>query len=678
MSVNKKNLKITLLVVLAVVIISALILILKPFGSKENNKFKLIEYYISKQEYESAQKLLESILLTDPENAKAKELLDFVINEKKNRENIATDENSNKNEPVIQQIVIVPKEAEQAKQLPTAKETDKNDKQKIDEKQKQYEELLKKGEAEYKNGNYLADIEYFNEALKIKNDDYRVYQDLAYSYYASDDGSLENYQKIQKNAEKGLQLNPDAYELDILLGQIYYKSKLYEKAKDSFQKALSKNPKSIEASVGLMLSYAALSDIENAKKVAENILSRDSQNLEANQFLGSYYYKKENWDKAAEHLSKAYLKDSSNKETICMLAKAYYMQKRYQEVVDLVSKSTNTEPVYVEEAMWGGMAYEKLGNLQQAIKFFEKSVNCSNSFDESYIYKSYFNYGLFLKKQNDFYKAITMFSKVAEMDKNLFAKYPDLEKLNKSSFTEIGYCYFSLKDYESAITYYEKAVNSGEKSYSTFFNLGFAYYKAKTKQDLNKSVTYFGYALNENKNTSDVETRNDNYAKTYTLIANIFVANDKPKAYTYYNQAVKFSSSYLETYVGILECIIADKDKKLVDSANLLKIIETGSSRIKYTVETKSSVGNAIKLFYLKAGIACYSYELYEPAYNNCAKAIEIDKKYGDAYDYAIQALIQLKRYKEAVALIDIYLGFASEQKKTELLKILEEISSKS
>ncbi|HQM90241.1 MAG TPA: hypothetical protein PLI56_08890, partial [Exilispira sp.] len=125
---NKKNLKITLIVVSAIVILGALLLILKPFGSKENNKFKLIEYYISKQEYESAQKLLESILLTDPENAKAKELLDFVINEKKNRENIATDENSNKNEPVIQQIVIVPKEAEQAKQLPTAKETDKNDK----------------------------------------------------------------------------------------------------------------------------------------------------------------------------------------------------------------------------------------------------------------------------------------------------------------------------------------------------------------------------------------------------------------------------------------------------------------------------------------------------------------------------------------------------------------------
>jgi len=77
----------------------------------------------------------------------------------------------------------------------------------------------------------------------------------------------------------------------------------------------------------------------------------------------------------------------------------------------------------------------------------------------------------------------------------------------------------------------------------------------------------------------------------------------------------------------------------------------------------------------MKSALACFIYELYNQAYTYSMKAINIDKKYGEAYDIAIQALIKLDRKDEALKLIDIYLGFADEKKKTELLKLLEQLT---
>lgn len=652
----------------AIIIIIAIVLLAGKNSKSDENRLKLAQYYLSKQDYEAAQRVLEGILLKNPENLKAKELLDLTIKEKLEKENSNNTKNSNNidSKPVVEkQIVIVQKEVEKPKELPKI-ESDTKQNNTADEKSKNYYDLIKKGETEYKNGNYLKALEYFNEALKQKNDDYLVYQNLAYTYYALDDGSSENYSKIQKNAEKALELNKEALDSYILLGQLYYKAKLYDKAKETFQKALAINPKKKEAIEGLLLSLIGLEDYENAKKTAESLLEKDPNNLIANQFLGKYYFTKENWDKATEYLSKAYEKDKSNKELNIMLAKSYYMKKMYNQVISVISNSIKIQPVYVEEGMWAALAYDKLGDKASADKFYNLAISTNNAFDNSYLYKTYFNYGLFSKNQGDFVKAINMFMKVTELEPKYLPAY-----------IELGFAYFSLKDYDNSITYYEKAISMGDKSFGTYYNLGFAYYKAKSKKDLNKSLTYFNSALNENKNTTDVEKRSDNFANIYTIIGNMIINEDKAKAFQYYNLAVKYSSMYLETYEGILDCILADNEKKLVNQENLLKIIETGNSRIKISVETKAAVGDSIKRFFMKSALACFNYELFEQSYNYAMKAIEKDKKYGEAYDIAINALIKLGRNEEAIKLIDIYLGFADEKKKTELLKILEQLTKK-
>lgn len=656
--------------IIALIIISLFIFNKLKLNNSDEKRFKLAQYYLEKQDYDSAQRVIENILLKNPDNQKAKELLDLIIKEKLQKVTKNSSTELDQSKPVVEkQIVIVQKEIEKPKELPKTQQDKQNETtkdNKIDEKLKSYNDLIKKGENEYKNGNYLKAIEYFNEAIKIKNDDYLAYQYLAFSYFSIDDGSTESYSKIQKNAEKSIELNKDAIDSYILLGQLYYKSKLYDKAKETFQKALSINPKKVEAIEGLLLSLIALEDYENAKKNAENLLERDPNNLLAYQFLGKYYYNKENWDKSIEYLSKAIEKDKSNKEINVMLAKAYYMKKMYNQVVSVIQNSMKNQPIYVEEGMWGALAYDKLGDKSSAERFFNLAISSTNLFDKSYLYKAYFNYGLFLKNQTEYVKAINMFIKVIELEPKYLPAY-----------VELGFSYFSIKDYDNSITYYEKAISLGEKSFSTFYNLGFAYYKAKTKKDLNKSLTYFNSALNENKNISDVEKRSDNFANIYTIIGNMIVNEDKTKAFQYYNLAVKYSSIYLETYEGILDCILIDKDKKLVDKDSLLKIIETGNSRIKISVETKTNVGDNIKRFYMKAALSLLNYENYEMAYNYSMKAISIDKKYSEAYDIAINALIKLGRNDEAIKLIDIYLGFADEQKKNELLKILEQLTKK-
>ncbi len=141
---------------------------------------------------------------------------------------------------------------------------------------------VKRGNEEYKRGDYRKAEEMFQEALKRKNDLPEAYYGLGLVYYQQRkiDKAIEMFQKARD-------LKPDlveAYYQEALIYQLMGRDKQYE-AIPLYEKVLEIKPDFREARMNLGLMYEKLGAFEQAKAVYEAGLKQNPNDPEIKEAL---------------------------------------------------------------------------------------------------------------------------------------------------------------------------------------------------------------------------------------------------------------------------------------------------------------------------------------------------------------------------------------------------------
>jgi TolA-binding protein len=330
-------------------------------------------------------------------------------------------------------------------------------------------------------------------------------------------------QSVSISAQKSAIYTHDSKDFDKALS--LYKEGQYASAQLIFEKVKSAaaNEELISDCSYYVANCAIRTNQPNADVLMERFVTDYPTNIKQNQAyieVAHYYFKQGNYLQALEWFDKVdegNLSGNNRDQYNFQKGYSFFVSKNKKEATAYLNKVVNSAE-YGSQAKYylGFMAYEgddykqatkyfdevsgeekykeklsyyqadmnfKLGNFEKAIDLGEKAMAKSNAVEKSELNKiigeSYFN----LKKYD---KAIPY-----------LALYKGKKgKWNNTDFYQLGYAYYMQKDYENAISQFNKIIDGKDfVAQNAYYHLGESYLNLDKKQQ----------ALNAFKNASEME-----------------------------------------------------------------------------------------------------------------------------------------------------------------------------
>ncbi|MCL6265102.1 tetratricopeptide repeat protein [Flagellimonas myxillae] len=275
---------------------------------------------------------------------------------------------------------------------------------------------------------------------KLSNTDYYL---MGYSHYKQGDfeGAIQQFNKIIGGTNS---VSQNAY---YHLAECYLKLDKKSEALNAFRNA-SQMDFSPEIEKDALLNYARLSyEIGNAYEPVPQVMS-------------SYLEK--------------YPKDEHQQEIQELLVDSYITSKNFEGAMELLEKNKGyaSKETYQKVAFYRGVELFMDGDYEGALERFSKSIKSADNpvFEaRAQYWRAESNYRL-----NRFEEALSDFTL---FQRNTAAKaLPEYQELDYN----LGYCYFKLKDYATAISYFKNATASDasgeERANDSYVRLGDSYF----------------------------------------------------------------------------------------------------------------------------------------------------------------------------------------------------------
>jgi tetratricopeptide (TPR) repeat protein len=293
------------------------------------------------------------------------------------------------------------------------------------------------GNEYYFKGEYNKAIEYFTEAVKLKPDNAKYYNDRGISY-----DWLKEYEKAIVDHSKAIELEPDNAKYYNNRGFGYHELKEYEKAIVDNSEAIELEPDNAEYYNDRGISYSWLKEYEKAIADHSKAIELEPDNAEYYNNRGiNYNWLKEYKKSIADH-SKAIELKPDNAKYYNNRGTSYNELKEYEKAIADYSKAIELEPDNAKYYNNRGASYSWLNNFEKSIADKSKAIELEP--DNAEYYNSR---GTIYNWFNDFKKSIADKSKAIELK-------PD----NAKYYNSRGTSYSWLKEYEKAIADHSKAV----------------------------------------------------------------------------------------------------------------------------------------------------------------------------------------------------------------------------
>ncbi|MCX7879745.1 MAG: tetratricopeptide repeat protein [Ignavibacteria bacterium] len=390
-------------------------------------------------------------------------------------------------------------------------------------------------------------IKILKDYLKKNINSWEANLELGYVYLRAD-----SLKQAEYHIAKARDLNPKTAEPLVALGDLYFAQKVYELARMNYEEALAINPELTDARIKLATAYYWLANRETDENLSNELFTRSLKEwsivsqkepknfrawfeqgkilflarrfedaaralyqyvqLRSTGSLGRWYLAQSlveiaKCDSAIPHLQiVANEIDSVKFKAILRLARCYFDTRRFEESISTYNQLKNNKSETLEDKDYERLAssYLQTGDTTQALKIYNellelKPNRCLLAYQVGML--SYF-----AKRYND--------------ATNFYNKYLDFCKdtLLPKVFFYLGNSYLNLNLYDSAISYFTKAISIEQSNPLNYIYRGDAYVSSDKKL-LGKDdyITSIKIA-SENPSESNQKILNLAYSKLCNLL----------------------------------------------------------------------------------------------------------------------------------------------------------------
>ena len=237
------------------------------------------------------------------------------------------------------------------------------------------------------------------------------------------------------------------YEIINLLGIIELNLENYEISLKYFNEAINLNSSDEKIYNNLGILNYKIGKIDNAVNYFKKAIEIDKNSINPYKNLGKIKLSQNDYKEAKINFEKVLKIDEKNLEALLSLSDILFAEKKYLEAKKKLYKIIELKPNFFQ-------AYNNLGNIEMELNENEnalKNLIKSNEIKEN---KAAFNnIGLIYKKKKNFDLAITYFNKALNLDSNYL-----------ESLYNLGIVHIQINKFENAIEYF-KSILEIDKNY---------------------------------------------------------------------------------------------------------------------------------------------------------------------------------------------------------------------
>ncbi|MCW3807606.1 tetratricopeptide repeat protein [Plebeiibacterium marinum] len=320
------------------------------------------------------------------------------------------------------------------------------------------------GESYFAKKNYAQSTNYFESTIKLSSKAKREdYYHLGFAYY---------YQKKYDKAAEYLSMVTSAND-EMAQNAYYHLADCHMRLKDKkrarvafeaaskydFDKDIQEDALFNTIKLNYELNYSPFNEIINSfLDFIDKFPESDKIDL-AYDYLGKVFLTTKNYAQALEALENIKIKNSRVYEA--MQKVAYYRaidlftNLSFSDAVKYFNYSLDygkyNKELKVKSYYWRGEAKYRLGMYSQAVEDYNTFILTPGSFGTDYFALAHYNIAYAEFKDKNY-----------ELAKSWWRKYINIEKNNGEAtvgdaYNRIGDCYFVQRDFQQAISYYEKA-----------------------------------------------------------------------------------------------------------------------------------------------------------------------------------------------------------------------------
>lgn len=619
---------------------------------ERENTLLLVQNYLDKGLYDQALDLLNGLIIKNPEDEDANELLAIAAEKKKADErersnqstgsysvNIDTSDISNAMQSSIDSLKdqLASQTAENEKNAKAMNELLKQQQENAENERKQQEQLQKRQEEEAKKkAKEEAEKKAKEEELAKKNAEFKALKEKISDLKAMAKAELNN-----QNVEGALEYMKKIKEL------------LPVSSKDPVEEEFCSSTLSDIGATLYDASENVLFDKDKknqAKKAAvayaKDTLSRNKQDAASHFILGMDYADKKDLANAEKELRNAIQSDPNDYMYFYQLGRIQAMQRKYSEARASFVSSIKINSSFEYSQYNLGFVLDKLNRTSEALQAYRKAFAINSGYENAYLAAA-----RILVRQNDYNGAVTLFKEATRINPK-----------NTKTYQEEGAAYSSAKKYKEAEECFRKAISLLEEGQSD----PVSYYNLSTVLNLtgkNEEAVKYAKKAYETKDSVSKELQ---VSITYNYAKINEDAEDFDTAIPLYQEVIKLDSKNVNARVNLGKIC-----KNLGNADTAIQILEPAYNIEPNNFEVNNNLGSsymakkdfdsAVKHFKKAASIepknvsvltnlasSYASAKNYDDAKTIYLDIIKLDKQNYDAYFELAKICIAKKDYETA------------------------------
>jgi tetratricopeptide (TPR) repeat protein len=269
-----------------------------------------------------------------------------------------------------------------------------------------------------------------------------------------------NIREAKRRYLEALKEVGDYYDIHFRLGKIYFNEKDYISAKEEFEKYLDKEKKVAIAYNYLGDCYYNLGDYPKALECYRQSFEVDETFLDGMYNAGLVAKKLCNFALCLEIFNKLIAKEPRYKDGYRQRGDLYFQLSDFGSALADYQKFLEFEPKDIEAISNLGNSYLRLNRLDEAEERYRKTIELNSIFSLGYR-----NLGVVLRLKGKPEESISVLQKYLELEPNDF-----------EVCLHLADNFYEMKDYKTALGWYERYITRCPSDYAVFAKLGDCYF----------------------------------------------------------------------------------------------------------------------------------------------------------------------------------------------------------